>query len=111
MSYPEALPYLAHMEQYDTLSEAMTALRAQGYTEDFNLKSHCLECQLDEIELFPHEFEIDKVFRFYGPSDPDDESILYAISSDTYDLKGLLVNGYGFSADNLTQEMVEKLRE
>src|SRR5262245_22929381 len=98
------------LEQYDTLSEAMAALRAQGYTEDFNLQMHCLECTVHEIELFPHEFEIDKVFRFYGPSDPDDESILYAISSDKYELKGLLVNGYGFSADNLTQEMVEKIR-
>ena len=50
-----------------------------------------------------------KVFRFYGPSDVDDESILYAISSEKYDLKGILVNGYGVSSDALTQEMVEKL--
>jgi hypothetical protein len=99
------------VEQYDTLSQAMTALRAQGYTEDFNMQSHCLECSVRAIELFPHEFEIDKVFRFYGPSDPGDESILYAISSDKYELKGLLVNGYGFSSDSLTQEMVEKLSE
>jgi hypothetical protein len=97
------------MEQYDTLSEAIAALRAQGYTEDFNLQAHCLDCRVGEIQLFPHEFEIDKLFRFYGASDPDDESILYAISSDTYDLKGLLVNGYGASSDPLTQEMVEKL--
>jgi hypothetical protein len=97
------------VEHYDTLSEAMDALRDQGYTEDFNLAAHCLECTVKEIELFPHEFEIDKLFRFYGPSDPDDESILYAISSDKYGLKGLLVNGYGFSSDSLTQEMVEKL--
>ena len=97
------------IEQYDTLSEAITALRDQGYTEDFNLQSHCLECRLGEIELFPHEFEIDKLFRFYGPSDVDDESILYAISSMPFDLKGILVDGYGTSSDSLTQEMIEKL--
>lgn len=97
------------MEQYETLTEAITALRAQGYTEDFNLQAHCLECRLGEIQLFPHEFEIDKVFRFYGASDPDDESILYAISSGAFDLKGLLVNGYGASSDSVTQEMVQKL--
>jgi hypothetical protein len=97
------------MEQYETLSQAITALRAQGYTEDFNLQSHCLDCRLGEIQLFPHEFEIDKVFRFYGASDPDDESILYAVSSNVFDLKGLLVNGYGVSSDSLTQEMVQKL--
>lgn len=97
------------VEQYDTLIQAIEGLRVQGYTEDFNLKQHCLDCRLGEIQLFPDEFEIDKVFRFYGPSDPDDESILYAISSEKYNLKGLLVNGYGVDADIPTQEMIEKL--
>ena len=87
----------------------MTALRAQGYIEDFNLQANCIDCSAADIQLSPHEFEIDNVFRFYGPSDPDDESILYAISSDKYQLKGLLVNGYGYSSDTLTQDMVEKL--
>ena len=96
---------------YETLSEAINALRAQGYTEDFNLQSHCLDCRVGEIQLFPHEFEIDKLFRFYGPSDPDDESILYAISSAKYNLKGLLVNAFGPDADMFTQEMVEKLNK
>lgn len=96
---------------YETLSEAINALRTQGYTEDFNLQSHCLECRVGEIQLFPHDFEIDKLFRFFGPSDPDDESILYAISSAKYNLKGLLVNAYGPDADMLTQEMVEKLNK
>ncbi len=98
-----------NMEQYDTLLQAMEALRKQGYTEDFNLQSNCLDCRDNTIQLHPHDFDIDKVFRFFGPSDVDDESILYAISSEKYDLKGVLVNGYGVSSDTLTQEMVEKL--
>lgn len=98
-----------NIQPYDTLTEAITALREQGYTEDFNLKEDCLECELSAIQLFPHEFEIDQVFRFFGASDPDDESILYAISSHQYHMKGLLVNGYGVSSDTLTQEMVDKL--
>ena len=97
------------IEQYDTLSEGIEALRSQGYTEDFNLKPNCLECRHGEIILFPHEFVIDKTFRFYGPSDVDDESILFAISSAKHKLKGLLVNGYGSTSDIPTQEMIEKL--
>jgi len=96
-------------EQYDTLLQAIEALRKQGYTEDFNLQANCLDCRDATLQLHPHEFEIDKVFRFYGPSDVDDESILYAISSDKYDVKGILVNGYGVSSDALTQAMVAKL--
>jgi len=97
------------IEQYDTLIEAINELRGQGYTEDFNLHNHFLECSLKEIQLFPNEFEIDKVFRFYGPSDVDDESILYAISSGKYNLKGIMVNGFGATSDPLTQEMMDKL--
>ena len=97
------------MEQYDTLSVAMNALRLQGYTEDFNLKEDCLICEIGEINLYPEDFQIDKVFRFYGPSDVDDESILYAISSEKFHLKGLLVNGYGVTYDSKTQEMISKL--
>jgi hypothetical protein len=97
-------------EIYDSLDQAIRILRTQGYTEDFNLKEDCLECEVREINLFPEEFHIEKVFRFYGASDPDDESILYAISSEKYQLKGILVNGYGVSSDLLTQEMVNKLK-
>ena len=96
-------------EQYDSLRQAIEALRKQGYTEDFNLKSNCLDCRDATLQLHPHDFDIDKVFRFYGPSDVDDESILYAMSSAKYDLKGILINGYGVSSDPLTQEMVAKL--
>ena len=97
------------VEQYDTLTEAIESLRLQGYTEDYNLQSNCIDCRRGEIMMHPDDFEIDKTFRFYGPSDPDDESILYAISSDKFTLKGLLVNGYGVSSNSLTQEMVRKL--
>lgn len=98
------------IEQYDTLTEAIEALRLQGYIEDFNLQTNCIDCRLGELRLHPDEFDIDKLFRFYGPSDPDDESILYAISSQKYGLKGILVDGYGATSDPLTVEMVEKLR-
>ena len=96
-------------EQYDSLLQAIEELRKKGYTEDFNLKSNCLDCRDNTIQLHPHDFDIDKVFRFYGPSDVDDESILYAISSENYALKGILVNGYGVTSDALTEEMVAKL--
>ncbi len=97
------------VEQYDTLTSAINSLRLQGYTEDFNLQTGHLDCRQGELQVHPDEFEIDKLFRFYGPSDPDDESILYAISSSRYSLKGILVDGFGTSSDSLTQDMIEKL--
>lgn len=95
---------------YDTLSEAIEGLKAEGYTEDFNLKRSCIECTTLNLELSPDESEIDQQLRFEGMSNPDDSSILYAISSTNNRVKGLLVDAYGVYADSLTQEMVEKLR-
>jgi len=96
----------------DTLSQTMDALKNKGYTADFNLQKTCLICHdiEDKIHLYPHEFEIEQVFRFEGQSNPDDSSILYAIKSEKYNLKGVLVNAYGVYADGIATEMVNKLK-
>ena len=98
------------MNTYSTLSETMNDLRREGYTEDFNLQQNCLECRNGQFKVFADEFKVDKYFRFEGASNPSDSSILYAISSDSKKLKGLLVNAYGIYSDPLTDEMVAKLK-
>jgi len=99
-----------NIEQYDTLTEAIEGLRQQGYLEDYNLKQNCIECRNGEFRFSHDEFQIDKLFRFYGANDPGDESVVYAISSAKNSLKGVLVNGFGPTSDPLTVEMIEKLR-
>jgi len=95
--------------EYNTLVETMEALREEGYVEDFNLKENFIECQFGKFQIRHHEFEIDKFFRFEGETDPADESILYAISSEKYGLKGVLVNGFGIYSDPISDEMMKKL--
>ena len=97
------------MKPYTTLSETMNELRKEGYVEDFNLQQNCLECRNGEFKVFSDEFIIDKFFRFEGQSDPSDQAILYAISSDKHQLKGVLVNAYGIYSETVTNEMLEKL--
>ena len=99
------------MDTMTTLSEVTTKLKNEGYTEDFNLKENCLECRGNVVEVFPHEFVVDKHYRFEGQSDPADEAVVYAISSPKYHLKGVLVNGYGMYSDTLTDDMVKALKE
>ena len=98
------------MENYETLSQAITALKQQGYTEDFNLKENCLECIAGKKEILPHEFIIDKSFRFDVDEDPSDQAVLYAISSSIHNMKGMLVNGYGIYSDATSNEILEKLK-
>jgi hypothetical protein len=97
------------MQSYNTLSETMNDLRKDGYVEDFNLQQNCLECRNGKFKLFTDEFKVDKFYRFEGSSNPSDAAILYAISSDMQELKGLLVNGYGIYSEPLTDEILEKL--
>ncbi len=92
------------MESYDTLSEAINHLKKSGYTYDFNLTPHSLECVTLKLEMHPETFQIDKVFRFEGMSNPDENSILYAISS-TQGIKGLLVDAYGVYTEGLSTEI------
>ncbi|MEP7127349.1 MAG: phosphoribosylpyrophosphate synthetase [Chitinophagales bacterium] len=99
------------MQNYEpTLSETLKKLKAEGYTEDFNLSGDCVHCQSGKLKIFPAEFHIDQYFRFEGQSDPGDAAILYAISSEKYKLKGVLVNGYGIYSEPLTNEMLDKLK-
>jgi len=72
--------YFSVMESYDTLTEAINALRKEGYVADLNLKQNGIEFQKRIHE--PSEFKIDKIFRFEDNTDPSDQAVLYAISSD-----------------------------
>ena len=97
------------MPTYSTLSEAVDDLQRRGYTDDLALGGNCLVCDARGISLDPAAFEIDEFHRFEGMSDPEDQSIVYAISSVDGHIKGILVNAYGPDAAPLAQEMVRKL--
>ena len=96
------------MKNYDTLSEAINDLQANGYTYNFNLKPKCLECVSLKLQISPEDFDVDKTYRFEGMSSTDDNSILYAISSKN-GIKGLLVDAYGVYAENISETMRKKL--
>ncbi len=94
------------MNSYDTVSQAVAGLKNRGYDVDFNLDENCIIC--NDQKFNPEDFEITEVYRFEGESDPSDEAVVYAIES-TSGMKGVLVNGYGISADPLSSEMAKKL--
>lgn len=94
-----------------TLSETLNQLKAEGYTEDFNLNGDYLAGQRSAIQLSPDEFVVDQHFRFEGASDPADSAVLYAISSARFNLKGTLVNGYGVSSDEAADCIIRAIRE
>jgi len=98
------------MENYSNLIEAINGLKKEGYVEDFNLKRDCIECRDGHYRIFHNEFVIDKYFRFEDDTNPEDQSIIYAISSKKYKLKGILINAYGIYSDPITNEMLDTLK-
>ena len=98
------------MTTYDTSSEAINALVSTGYDHNFNLKNEVLYCHTNDTSLQPDEFQIDEVFRFEGETNPDDEVVVYAISSPVTNVKGVLVNAYGIYAEGVSAQLVEKLK-
>lgn len=94
------------MYNYDTISEALNDLKKRGYTIDFNLQENCLVCNNDKFEIA--DFEVAEVYRFEGNTDPADAAIVFGIESNT-GIKGVLVSGYGISAEGMSAEMAKKL--
>lgn len=97
-------------EYYGTMSAAISGLWNEGYTLDFNIQGEREVSNQTSSVLSADEFEIDLVYRFEGATNPDDQSILYAISSKRSSIKGVLVNGYGISSDAATDAIISHLR-
>ncbi|MCX7877288.1 MAG: phosphoribosylpyrophosphate synthetase [Ignavibacteria bacterium] len=92
---------------YETLSEALKDLKLRGYILDFNIRGNCIEC--NDVKLNPDEFKVEEFYRFEGMTNPDDEEVVYAIVSNT-GLKGTLVDAYGAYSDQITGELIKKLK-
>lgn len=97
---------MQHKTHYDTVSTAIEELRKQGYTTDLNIEEDKVVCSQGKFDK--DNFEVMDVYRYEGNSDPADEAAVYAIESSS-GLKGILVTGYGASAEDLSTDMLEKL--
>jgi hypothetical protein len=94
---------------FDTMTAALQWLQDTGFTYDFNLKQDCIRFNGSTQSMSPEDFCIDYFFRFEGDTDPGDENIVYGISSETYNVKGVVVSAFGMYADALSDEMLKKL--
>ena len=100
---------LINMYAYDTVTEAVKGLKQRGYSIDFNLEGDRVFCPQTPLALKPADFEITEFYRFEGESDPADEAVVYAIEAISGQ-KGLLVTGFGVTAEGVGEAMIEKLR-
>lgn len=97
---------MTHKMHYGTVTEALEALRKQGFTVDFNLKENYISSHAGNFEA--DDFEIVDIYRYEGNTDPADEATVYAIASHS-GVKGVLVTGYGTAPDAISAAILRKL--
>lgn len=97
------------MRTYDNVVEATNDLMQRGYTANLSLEGDTVDDKAQDIHMTADDFEIDEFYRFEGPSNPSDMSIVYAVSSKKYNLKGVLVNAFGTYANSSSSAIDAKL--
>ena len=86
---------------YETVTEAISALKERSYIIDFQLSSagDYVECPDKHLRLSPASLQIEEVYRFEGSTDPADEMIVLAPGAPAGGIKGFLAMAYGSYAE------------
>jgi hypothetical protein len=97
------------MTTYNNLVDATNDLMKRGYTANLSLEGDTIDDKAQNIHMKADDFVIDEFYRFEGPSNPSDMSIVYAVTSDKYNLKGVLINAFGTYANTSSSAIEAKL--
>jgi hypothetical protein len=83
----------------ETVTEAVSLLKSQGYDLEFDLvdghfshEAACVSCRVDEAV-------VEKLYRFEGPSDPGDEMVVIGLLDPATGRRGVLATAFGPAAD------------
>ena len=103
--YSESNDKLTFMNNEENL---ISNLEKHGYTEQFKVQKDRLVSLTSGKKYKSKDVKAANFYRFEGPSDPDDMSILYAI--ETCDgAKGTLTDAYGRYSDVDTGEFMKQV--
>jgi hypothetical protein len=97
-------------DEMRTLSDCISKLVKNGYTENFQVTDHGLSSADNDKEYTPEKVHINNFYRFEGASDPDDSSILYAIETND-GVKGTLSDAYGIYADPRVGKFIKEVED
>ncbi len=93
-----------------SLADLLRELAAAGYDDDFRAEADgLLRASRHACLHAPAAMRIDRVHRFEGVSDPDDEMIVFALTCREHGVKGTYVVPYGPSMAAIDAEMVRRL--
>lgn len=82
-----------------TVLEAVNLLDSEGFGAQFILRPDGLRCAACGVEHQTDRAEVLRVYRFEGPSDPDEEAVVYGLRCPGCGALGTLVSSFGPGAD------------
>src|SRR4051812_30208461 len=106
MTTDTALPSAPGPE--DSVTDLLAQLDAAGYAEELVLRGGCLVCPSRPGEYGPEDIEVVATYRFEGPSDPGDETIVAALRHPE-GWRGVLVSAYGNDMEAADAEFLAAL--
>jgi hypothetical protein len=90
-------------KNYSNLLEAVNNLQIRGYIYNFNYLDSSLQFGEINEKLAAEDLLITEFYRFEGMSDPEDNSVIYALES-RQGHKGIVIDAYGaYSDENITR--------
>ncbi len=98
------------VKNYDSIVQAMEALKQKGYEENLQFVEGRLKNTKTGQWYQPEDLIIDEYHRFEGLSNPSDMSVLFAISCSD-GTKGLVSSAYGAYGDRDFMEFMDQISE
>lgn len=92
-----------------TIVEAIDALRAAGFRGDFAIREGGVRCGGCGHAHAPDELDIERIYRIEGQSDPADEALVAGLRCQGCGSLGVLVAGYGPTADPAEADVLKRL--
>ena len=98
-------------EQPESVLDAVQQLEADGFGGSFSLHDEGLRCGVCGKAHSATTAEVVRVYRFEGPSDPDEEAVVYALRCPVCGAGGTLVSSFGPGADPEVSDRLVMLDE
>ena len=100
----QAIPFM------NTLTDCTNKAVKDGYIDNLKITKQGLYSPTKDKTYMPGEIQIINFYRFEGPSDPGDNSIMYVIETND-GVKGTLIDAYGMYADEQINKFMTDVEE
>ena len=87
------------MNDPETVVDAVRMLKDDGYAVEFQLVDGSLVCDADDQACPATDVEVERLYRFEGPSDPGDEMVVFGLRDPRSGRRGVLASAFGPAAD------------